>query len=252
MTGRTIKVALHCHSVWSYDASWTLADIAAFFGRRGFDAVMMSEHDTGFDPNKWPDFRAECAAASENGCRLFPGIEYSSPDNDIHILTWGLDTFLAEHRPVAEILRAVAARNGVAVFAHPVRRDAWKQFDPAWTPLLSGIELWNRKNDGLAPGRMAERLIEETGLPATLGVDFHVLRHYWPLAHHIAVGDDWEKGIVAAIRQGGLDLRVFGRPVLGPNGRPAVPLSRAAESARRRLRQVVGQRRPKSARKAVG
>lgn len=233
-----INVAFHCHSDWSYDGSWTLPELARFFGRRGFDAVMMSEHDTGFPPEEFETFRQECAEASTEQCRLIPGIEYSSPDNDIHILTWGLDRYFKEHQPVGDILDWAAKYGGVAVFAHPVRRDAWKLYDPGWTPLFSGVELWNRKSDGIAPSRSARRMIEETGLPPTLGVDFHILRHYWPLSHRIDVGEDWERDIVEAIRKGGLDLRVFGRRVLGRDGAPSVPLSEAAERGRRALRSV--------------
>lgn len=243
MTRRTLNVGLHCHSLWSYDGSWTLADLARFFGKRGFDVMMMSEHDTGFDPESWSRFADECAEASEHGCRLFPGIEYSSPDNAIHILTWGLDAFLAEHRPVRETLERVAEGGGVAVYAHPARKDAWRLFEPEWTPLLSGVEIWNRKTDGVAPGAAAERLIGETGLPATLGVDFHVLRHYWPLSHRIEVGDDWQADIVAAVREGGLDLRVFGRRVLDDDGKPSVPVSRLAEFARGNISRVKNRRK---------
>jgi predicted metal-dependent phosphoesterase TrpH len=235
---KTIDVAMHCHSSWSYDARWTLAELAEFFGRRGIDAVLMSEHDTGFDPSRWQAYRDECAAASTARCRLIPGIEYSSPDNDIHILTWGLERFLAEHRPVRETLEAVASLGGVAVFAHPQRRDAWAKFDPAWIELLSGIELWNRKTDGIAPARQSEALIAETGLSATVAIDFHSPRHFWPLTHRIAVGDDWEGDILAAVRAGNLDCRVAGARVLGPDGRSDVPLSRAAEQLRRGLRTV--------------
>lgn len=239
-SGREITVGLHCHSVWSYDGSWTLPDLSAFFRRRGYDAMMMSEHDTGFDPGSWPRFVEECAAASEaGGCRLFPGIEYSSPDNAIHILTWGLDRFLAEHRPVEETLNRVAEGGGVAVYAHPARREAWRLFEPSWTPLLSGVEIWNRKTDGVAPGAVAERLAKESGLSPTFGIDFHVRRHYWPLSHRIAVGEDWQADIVRAIRAGGLDTRVFGRRArVGADGRLSAPVSRAAEVARRGLRAV--------------
>lgn len=50
-----------------------------------------------------------CAAASTPRCKLIPGIEYSSPGHRIHLLTWGLHSFLAEHRPVEETLAAVSA-----------------------------------------------------------------------------------------------------------------------------------------------
>lgn len=238
MTARIINVGLHCHSTWSYDGSWTLADIARFFAKRGYDAVMMSEHDTGFDPESWPAFKAECAAASVHGCTLFPGIEYSSPDNDIHILTWGIDGFFKEHQPVADILDWTKEQGGVAIFAHPTRRNAWRQFDDAWTPYLRGIELWNRKTDGVAPGGPATDLLKATGLPPTLGIDFHKLKHYWPLSHHIEVGEDWQADIVGAISDGWLDLRVFGKPVLDEKGEANVPVSKAIDSARRALRPI--------------
>lgn len=216
---KPLRVVLHVHSTWSYDGRWTLHRLARLYGALGVDAVMMTEHDTGFDPAAFDAYRAACAAASTQGCRLVPGIEYSCPDNDIHILTWGLDRFLAEHRPVAETLAAVAEAGGAAIFAHPVRRDAWAKFDPAWTAQLHGIELWNRKSDGIAPGARAEALIAGTGLPATVGQDFHRLRQLWPLSMRIEADPaDPGPGVVAALRAGIARPLAFGRPVLGPKG----------------------------------
>ena len=45
-----MRVVLHCHSTWSHDGHWPLERIARLFGRLGIGAVMMTEHDTGFDP----------------------------------------------------------------------------------------------------------------------------------------------------------------------------------------------------------
>ena len=214
-----MRVVLHAHSDWSYDGRWPLERIARLYDALGVDAVMMTEHDTGFDPGAFDAYRAACAAASTRRCVLIPGIEYSSPDNDIHILTWGLDRFLAEHRPVSETLADVAAARGAAIFAHPVRRAAFAAFDPAWVPQLSGIELWNRKSDGIAWGQEAARLIAETGLPATVGQDFHRLRHLYPLTMRVARPEgDLEAGLVAALRAGRLRPEAFRRPLLDARG----------------------------------
>lgn len=201
---RNIRAVLHAHSTWSYDGSWDLGRIAGFYGRLGVQAVMMTEHDTGFDPDSFETYRQACAAASTARCTLIPGIEYSCPDNDIHVLTWGLRSFLAEHRPVTETLNRVAEAGGVAVFAHPIRRDAWSKFDPAWVPLLSGIEIWNRKSDGIAPGVRALELRKATGLSATVGQDFHKLRHAYPLTQLITIkpGANLEDELVLALQQG--------------------------------------------------
>lgn len=217
---RQVRAVLHAHSTWSYDGSWDLSAIARLFGRMGASVVMMSEHDTGFDPGRFGDYRAACAAASTQGCTLVPGIEYSSPDNDIHILTWGLDRFLAEHRPVAETLARVAEAGGVAIFAHPVRRDAWARFDPDWVPHLAGIELWNRKSDGIAPGARARALLAQTGLAATTGVDFHRAKQIYPLGNRIGIEDGaaLEPGLVAGIRAGRITPTAFGRSLLDTHG----------------------------------
>lgn len=236
-----MRIVLHAHSEWSYDGSWTLPALARLFGRMGAGAVLMTEHDTGFDPARFGEYRAACAAASTSACRLVPGIEYSSPDNAVHILTWGLTEFLAEGRPTQETLERVAERDGAAVFAHPARREAWRRFDPAWVPLLSGIELWNRKTDGVAPGTEARRLLAETGLPPTVGMDFHRARHFWPLDNTLeaTTGADAETAAVAALRAGRLIPRAFGRPLTAEAGDRPTPGHDRAERLRRRLRDAV-------------
>ena len=70
-----MKVVLHAHSTWSYDGQWELPRIARLYGALGVDAVMMTEHDTGFDPESFAAYRAACEAASTRRCRLIPGIE---------------------------------------------------------------------------------------------------------------------------------------------------------------------------------
>lgn len=249
---RSVNVVLHAHSLWSYDGHWTLAQIAEFFGSRGVDAVMMSEHDTGFDPARFGDYRAECASASTAKCTLIPGIEYSSPDNDIHILTWGLDHFLSEHRPVLETLHKVKSAGGVAIFAHPIRRQAYLKFEEAFVPYLDGIEVWNRKSDGVAPGKEAKALIANSGLSATVGVDFHHIRHYWPLTHRVEIsGSDLEQELVRSIRERKLRPMLMGRSIFNSRSEVSTPVSDGLEKMRRVLKRFKpGSRSRKS--KTVG
>lgn len=242
-----MRAVLHAHSTWSYDGQWPLERIARLYGALGVDAVLMSEHDTGFDPQSFPDYRAACAAASTRRCRLIPGIEYSSPENDIHILTWGLDHFLAEHRPVQETLERITAAGGVAIFAHPIRRQAWRQFDPVWTPFLSGIELWNRKSDGLVWGAEALTMIQNTGLPATVGQDFHRLKQLYPLTMRFDLpkagssAREMERAIVTALAEGRGQPQAFRRALLTATGtvRPGIHarLERARKNGLARLRR---------------
>lgn len=245
----TLRTVLHAHSDWSYDGRWPLDRIARTYGRLGADAVLMSEHDSGFDPASFPDYRAACAAASTSRCTLIPGIEYSSPDNDIHILTWGLTGFLAEHHPVMETLRAVRDAGGVAILAHPVRRDAWKQVRPDWLPLLSGIELWNRKSDGITWGTQALTLIRETGLPATVGQDFHRPRQIYPLTQRFDLSEKpadataLEADLVAELRAGRSRPMAFGQLLDPSRVSPGPALHPLAERLRAGLRDRIRSRR---------
>lgn len=235
----SLPVVLHCHSVWSYDGHWQLSRIARVFGRLGVRAVMMTEHDTGFAPERFAEYRAACAQASTARCTLIPGIEYSCPDNDVHILTWGLQDFLAEHRPVIDTLKDVRAAGGVAIFAHPIRREAFKLFQPDWVPYLAGIELWNRKSDGITWGPEAWDLIQQTGLPATVGMDFHKPRHFYPLINRMPVqaGPTLEADLVAALANGQQQPRALGLPLLR-NGRPRHQPFAGMETLRRGLRDM--------------
>ena len=80
----TVRVAAHVHSSWSLCAEWSLADIALAFQRRRYDVVLMSEHDRGFDQQRWTEYQKACVAASADDIILIPGIEYEDADNVVH------------------------------------------------------------------------------------------------------------------------------------------------------------------------
>jgi hypothetical protein len=182
-----IKAACHIHSEWSYDGKWSLPKLAAEFGRRGYRVLLMTEHDRGFTEARLLEYREACAQASTKELLIIPGLEYSDADNIVHILTWGLVHFLAEALPTFELLQRVEAAEGVAVFAHPSRKEAWKKFDPQWSSKLLGVEIWNRKTDGWAPSQTAVPLIQGTSLLPFVGMDFHTQRQFFPLATQLEI-----------------------------------------------------------------
>jgi predicted metal-dependent phosphoesterase TrpH len=240
-----MRVVMHAHSNWSYDGHHSLAWIAKLYGRLGADVVMMSEHDTGFNPDKFEDYRLECARASTPDCLIVPGIEYSSPDNDIHILTWGMTSFRGEHRPVDLILDDTRAQGGVAILAHPVRRRAWEKVDPGWFELLSGIELWNRKSDGISWGREALELLRQSGLPAYVGHDFHRHRQLWPLYQKFdssarpKTSESAEILLVKAITRGESIPCAFGQPLDVDLDYPAPKVHLHLEKVRRGISRIM-------------
>jgi hypothetical protein len=229
------RVVAHVHSDWSYDASWPLARLAQAFTKRGYRAILMAEHDRGFDEAKWRAYREACAAASTDEILFVPGIEYSDPENIVHVPVWGQVPFLGENLKTASMLPAAHEAGGIAVFAHPRRNGAYARFDPSWFRYLTGIELWNRRYDGYAPNHDVALLLRSRPelLPfATL--DFHTTRHFHPLAMVLDLeGPVTEDAILEAIRARRAQPTAFNLPARRFAIGPAWPAMHAIDTGRR-------------------
>ena len=237
----TIRAAVHVHSEWSYDAHWSLRQLADAFARRRYDAVLLSEHDRGFDERRWQEYRRACAAASDERILLVPGMEYEDPESVVHVPVWGERLpFLGERRPTLGLLRDAHAAGGFAVLAHPWRRDAHLRHRPDWSPLLGGVEIWNRQYDGIAPHPSGLRLARALQLPPFVGLDFHTRRQFFPLAMSLDIaGPLSTAAVVDALHAGRFAPSAAGMSALRfARGLPAPP-ARAAERTRRRLRGPV-------------
>lgn len=209
-----VSAACHIHSDWSYDGNWTLAELVDEFSHRGYRVLMMTEHDRGFTPSKWQDYREQCANASSENILVLPGIEYSDAANLVHVLSWGDLPFLGENLPTSVMLEAIKQSGGVSVLAHPSRRNAWRSFDPTWVKLLSGIELWNRKTDGWRPSTKAKTLIDTTGVLPFAGLDFHDHKQLFPLAMHLDLaGAPTEDSVLKCIKEHRCQPYAFNLPL---------------------------------------
>jgi hypothetical protein len=234
---RTIRAAFHVHSEWSYDAEIPLPEIAALFRRRNCDAVFMCEHDRGFDAERFRAYVEACRKASlPSGPLLVPGIEYASPDDRVHVPVWGAVPFLGEGVPTTELLRTVDAHGGSAVLAHPVRRDAWRVFEPEWLALCKGIEIWTRKWDGWAPNPRACGMAVDAGLVGVGALDLHRTHQLFPLSMELRV-----EGEPEGSRDGPVDGRLEGR-LEGPLENP-LSVDACVEALHQgRCRAMIGER----------
>lgn len=205
------------------------------FSGRGYRVMMMTEHENGFTPTRFAEFRAECDRVTSGGMFVLPGIEYSDPENRVHVLVWGTP-FLGTGLRTDALLDAVAAADGVAVFAHPSRRAAWECFTPRWAETLLGIEAWNRKYDGWAPGDRGSALLETTAQVPFVGLDFHTARQFFPLGMALDIdGDISERTVLECLRQRRCSARAFGLPLDQRRFHRTLPLLQAAEQGRKSL-----------------
>jgi len=229
-----VFAACHVHSQWSYDGSWSLDALSARFSLRGYRLLMMTEHDRGFTADRLKQYREACSQASSNKILVMPGIEYSDATNRVHVLVWGPVPFLGEGLPTSEMLEAVHAANGLAVLAHPSRREAWKSFEPSWADRLLGIEVWNRKYDGWAPSQTAPALLGSTGAIPFVGLDFHTERQSFPLGMALDVHEDVsEETVLDSLRSRRCYARAFRLPLSQIKVRRALPVLNVAERSRR-------------------
>ena len=226
--------ACHVHSDWSYDGSWSLADLSTKFSCQGYRVLMMTEHDRGFTASRLEEFRIACAKASSDKLLIVPGIEYSDPANRVHVLVWGRVPFLGEGLPTTEMLVAAKAANGLAVLAHPSRKKVWESFDPQWVDCLLGIEVWNRKYDGWAPSETSPALLQSSQAVPFVGLDFHTERQSFPLAMALDVDSGLtEDGVLDCLRLRRCSARAFGAPLDQNLLLKAMPALRIAERGRR-------------------
>src|SRR5207302_7260974 len=114
----------------------------------------------------------------------------------------------------SELLKKVTEANGVAVLAHPSRKNAWQCFDPEWSKYLLGIEVWNRKTDGWAPSRNATPLLKGNSLLQFVGLDFHARNQFFPLAMEIDVASVVsENSVLESLRARRCRATAFGGPL---------------------------------------
>ncbi len=233
---RSLRVACHVHSAWSYDGRLSLKQVVRMFAGLGYDAVLAAEHDRGFDETRWRAYRDACARASTAEMSLIPGIEYSDASNSVHVPVWGDIPFLGAGLPTDALLARAERAGGVAVLAHPGRRRVLASIDESLLQGLAGIELWNRKYDGYAPNLEAAGLLRgRPELIPIVGLDLHSIRQLHPLSMRFEIedGDDLEAGICEAFRRRNVRATAFGRDAMSlAEGRAAAALGRL-ERARR-------------------
>jgi len=207
----TLRLAAHIHSAFSDDCDWELLRISRQLRALGYDGALVCEHDRTMTHAKWRDVMQACDSASQSGFLLIPGIEYQDPTHVLHVPVYGSIPYLGRSRDVEDVIDHAQAYGGISVLAHPARRSAYQRFDEAWCPKLTGIEVWNRKYDGLRPNAWAVDIAREFGLQRFVSLDYHGPRQLFPLAIHVEIpGPVSANAVLEAIRLRGVQPRVLG------------------------------------------
>ncbi len=206
---RRLRGAVHVHSRYSYDGTASVDELAAFFRRRRFDFICITEHSDGLTAADLARLAAEAEAASSAEFLVIPGIEFSCRRR-LHVLGLGVITPIDSDDPLV-VADHIRREGGVAVVAHPVAYGADHPEDLALR--VDGLEVWNITKDGwLAPGRESVRLWRRwrtlnPGLRGYAALDLHALDSPADLYLVVEAAGLTPAAVLTALRSGTLELR---------------------------------------------
>jgi hypothetical protein len=155
----------------------------------------------------------------------------------------GTSLFHGARNDLFETLSSVRSEGGAAVLAHPTRRDSFNKISSELLDLLDGIEIWNRKVDGLSPVSVYFKFARDHGLASIVAMDLHTWRQVFPMWNEMPAGSQPLDGntIAAALRKRVIaPACILGKLEAGLDRGSSLTLNTlaAAEQFRRLLRNI--------------
>jgi hypothetical protein len=241
--------AFHAHSSYSYDGKDSLERLVAALLGRGFQFLLLTEHDDKLRAQDYETIIAESRRLSSAKFLVIPGIEvrcWRREKEQWHIAAVGVRRWIARGS-ISEVVAEIHAVGGLAVLLHPFKYTA--DIAPEDLDSFDGLEIWNGKFDGFygprsSTLRLARRLRSRSRRPRLYcGHDLHGVDGIAPLALQMELSTLEEKEVMQRLRQGEFALEgagsVFGAAG-GPNAvqRFRMGLRRAAYESYRRCRRL--------------
>jgi hypothetical protein len=139
-----IKGAIHVHSILSGDGTMSIAELADFYRRHGYQFIAMTEHAEDLDVAGADAMMGQSRENSRNNFCVVPGLEFSS-HTELHILGLGITLLYPQDDRLA-VVEHIHAQGGLAILAHP-RRCGWN-CPEGILQAIDAIEIWNVGYDG--------------------------------------------------------------------------------------------------------
>ena len=197
-----LKIDLHVHTIYSYDALTTPKELVFYAKKRGLDGVAVTDHDR---------IDGALKIAKETDFLVVPGIEISSLNG--HIIGLNVNELVPARLSVDETLDRIHEAGGVAVACHPVTffKESLKGHISA---RFDAVEVINASAFPFNYSvRRSEEIASRLRIARVAGSD----AHYGPeigYAYTLVDAGSEVDGVVNAIRKG----------LCSPHGR-AIPLT---------------------------
>jgi len=198
--GLPLKIDLHVHTCYSYDATTTPNELAAYARKRGLDGVAITDHDT---------LKGAIQIARRlDSLLVIPGMEVSARGG--HVLALNPATPIPKGLSLKETVQRIHEAGGIAIVAHPTSLP--KVFPTRLRDAhLDAVEVINSRSIPFHLLTHLNRMIAvKFHLPQTGGSDAH---HPWEvgLAYTLVEAEPKVGEVLQAIKRG--DVRPFGRPI---------------------------------------
>jgi len=197
-----LKIDLHVHTIYSYDALITPKELVFYAKKRGLDGVAITDHDR---------IDGALKIAKETDFLVVPGVEISSLNG--HIIGLNVDELVPPKLSVDETLDRIHEAGGIAIACHPITffKESLKGHI---SPRFDAIEVINSSAFPFNYSvRHTEKIASRLGIARVAGSD----AHYGPeigYAYTLVNAESEVGGVVDAIRKG----------LCSPHGK-AIPLT---------------------------
>jgi predicted metal-dependent phosphoesterase TrpH len=191
----------HVHS-FPGDGAMPPWELAREARRRRLDVIGLTNHNSMLS---WRLAQRLSPLTGTSGAMLVPGEELTAVG--YHIAAIGLDRTVAWRQPAAAAAAAIHARGGIAIAAHPGRRDQ-RRFDDAALDALDGVEVahpamhaWDEDRRDFAA--FYERAVRRHPHIAAIGsTDFHFSAPLGLCRTYLLAKSATQAGVLDAIRAG--------------------------------------------------
>jgi hypothetical protein len=192
-----MKLMIHAHTTFSGDGELKPAQLGRLARKRGFDAVLVSDHFESLREQTFSQLVAECRQVRD--CLMVPGYERSF--RGYHVLALGVDQWFAD-REIQKWAEKVRSAGGITAIAHPSRYNHVIPTDILES--CDAVEVWNSKffYDGeLGPNPRAYRLLGSRRYPLC-SQDLHGKRHASPVGVRLSKQCTTGEEIIGCLKTG--------------------------------------------------
>lgn len=205
MNSLPLKLDLHVHTCYSYDATTTLREVVIFGKKLGLDGVAITDHDS---VKAGERVKAMLKLARKKSFLMIPGIEVSTGQG--HVLALNVATSIPPRLSPSETIELIHDAGGIAVAAHPVA--VYKGgLGQLLTSSFDAIEVINSTAfPFFLSTHLSRNLAVRFGLPQTAGSDSHHAPEIGS-AYTLVDTDSDASEIIQAIKRGA--TVPFGKPI---------------------------------------